>query len=145
MENLKKEKMLKVAVYMRIGNTDGIKKEDFITTQKNIANHILNKKLNNIAIDYYIDYGYSGINKNRPEYCRLKKEISYNKYKIVFANDYSVLNRDVAESINFFSLLKYNNVSFITQYGIEKNPDFINTLRKEILKSKYSKRRKLKC
>ena len=145
MEKLKKENLFKVAVYMRIGNPNEIEKDDFVTSQKNIANHILNEKLKNIIIDYYVDYGYSGIDKNRPEYCRLKKEIFNNKYKVVFASDYSVLNRDFIESIIFLNLLRDNNVSLITQYGTEKEAEFINAMRKEILKIRYSKRRRLKC
>lgn len=83
-----------VAIYCRLSNDDGEKKEsNSIANQKSILLEYISKMGWNLY-DTYVDDGFTGTNFNRPGFNRLIKDIEGGKVGIVLTKDMSRLGRD---------------------------------------------------
>ena len=112
MGKIKKEKII-VAVYIRIGNKEN---DDFaVRIQKALIDSYLKIKGNMKVVGYYIDYGYSGMNLNRPEIQKILKDMNCKKFHGVVVKELATISRnylDLSDCIeNHF---KINNVKLIS-------------------------------
>ena len=100
----------KYVAYIRVNN-----KSDYaVNLQKNWIDNYVKKK--NIKIDhYYIDYGYSGINFDRPQFKQLLKDVENRKItKAVIVKDLSRLSRNMEDIYEIEKRVSKQNVELIS-------------------------------
>lgn len=92
--NISNPRDFKVAMYIRLSQEDGDKKEsESVTNQRNLILRYI--KENGLElIDEYIDDGVSGTTFDRPSFNRLIRDIEENKVNMVITKDLSRLGRD---------------------------------------------------
>lgn len=124
MRKVKKEK-ISVAVYIRVaykGNDD-----IDVRIQKALIDCYLRIKRNKNIVDYYIDYGYSGMNLNRPAFKKMLQDLKNKKFDEIVVKDLARISRnylDLNDCIeNYF---KANGIKIIS---IEDDIEFQKRLR----------------
>ncbi len=114
---MEKTRTYKTAIYMRLSRDDGDDREsESISNQRKIIyDFIENSKQDKfIAIDDYIDDGYTGTNFNRPNFQRMLKDIENEKINAVITKDLSRLGRDYIMSGYYLeNYFKEKNIKYI--------------------------------
>ena len=88
----------KIGLYIRLSREDGDDLEsESISNQRSLLTGFL-KANNLVAIDEYVDDGYSGGNFNRPSFKRLIRDIEDKKINCVITKDLSRLGRDYIDT-----------------------------------------------
>ena len=86
--------IFKIAIYIRLSREDGDDMEsESVTNQRNLLIGYL-KAQNLVAVDIYIDDGYTGTNFERPDFKRMLNDIKKGKINMVITKDLSRLGRD---------------------------------------------------
>ena len=86
--------VFKIAIYIRLSREDGDDMEsESVTNQRSLLIGYL-KAQNLVAVDIYVDDGYTGTNFDRPEFKRMLKDIKDGKINMVITKDLSRLGRD---------------------------------------------------
>ena len=86
--------IFKIAIYIRLSREDGDDMEsESVTNQRSLLNGYL-KAQNLVAVDIYIDDGYTGTNFERPDFKRMLNDIEKGKINMVITKDLSRLGRD---------------------------------------------------
>ena len=87
-------KTLKIAIYIRLSREDGDDMEsESVTNQRSLLIGYL-KAQNLVALDIYVDDGYTGTNFERPEFRRMLHDIENGKINMVITKDLSRLGRE---------------------------------------------------
>ena len=87
-------KTFNIAIYIRLSREDGDDLEsESVTNQRCLLNGYL-KAQGLVAVNCYIDDGYTGTNFNRPEFKRMIEDIENGKINMVITKDLSRLGRD---------------------------------------------------
>ena len=83
-----------IAIYIRLSREDGDDMEsESVTNQRSLLSGYL-KAQGLVAVDVYIDDGYTGTNFERPEFKRMLQDIVNGKINMVITKDLSRLGRD---------------------------------------------------
>lgn len=83
-----------IAIYIRLSREDGDDMEsESVTNQRSLLTGYL-KAQNLVAVDIYVDDGYTGTNFERPEFKRMLNDIENGKINMVITKDLSRLGRD---------------------------------------------------
>ena len=83
-----------IAIYIRLSREDGDDLEsESVTNQRSLLIGYL-KAQNLVAVDIYVDDGYTGTNFERPEFKRMLSDIENGKINMVITKDLSRLGRD---------------------------------------------------
>lgn len=91
------DKKLNVAIYCRLSREDGDNEtSDSIENQTDSLSRYANRQEWNIY-DIYIDDGYTGLNMDRPDFQRLKRDIETGYINIILVKNQSRIGRDNAE------------------------------------------------
>ena len=86
--------IFQIAIYIRLSREDGDDLEsESVTNQRSLLIGYL-KAQNLVAVDIYVDDGYTGTNFDRPEFQRMLKDIEDGKINMVITKDLSRLGRD---------------------------------------------------
>ena len=86
--------IFKIAIYIRLSREDGDDLEsESVTNQRSLLIGYL-KAQGLVAVDVYIDDGYTGTNFERPEFKRMLDDIKNKKINMVITKDLSRLGRD---------------------------------------------------
>ena len=86
--------IFKIAIYIRLSREDGDDLEsESVTNQRSLLIGYL-KAQNLVAVDIYIDDGYTGTNFERPDFMRMLNDIEKGKINMVITKDLSRLGRD---------------------------------------------------
>lgn len=105
-----KDKILNVALYCRLSKEDGdSESSDSIQNQKDALSRYANEQHWNIY-DIYVDDGYTGLNMDRPDFQRLKRDIEDKHINVILVKNQSRIGRDNAEVD-----------MFLNRYLIERN------------------------
>ena len=84
----------KIAIYIRLSREDGDDMEsESVTNQRSMLIGYL-KVQNLVAVDIYIDDGYTGTNFDRPAFKRLMEDVDSGKINMIITKDLSRLGRD---------------------------------------------------
>lgn len=84
----------KIAIYIRLSREDGDDLEsESVTNQRSLLIGYL-KAQNLVAVDTYVDDGYTGTNFERPAFKRMLNDIETGKVNMVITKDLSRLGRD---------------------------------------------------
>ena len=84
----------KIAIYIRLSREDGDDMEsESVTNQRSLLIGYL-KAQGLVAVDIYVDDGYTGTNFERPEFKRMLNDIDNGKINMVLTKDLSRLGRD---------------------------------------------------
>ena len=87
-------RIFKIAIYIRLSREDGDDMEsESVTNQRSLLIGYL-KAQNLVAVDIYIDDGYTGTNFERPDFKRMLNDIEKGKINMVITKDLSRLGRD---------------------------------------------------
>ena len=87
-------KNFNIAIYIRLSREDGDDMEsESVTNQRSLLIGYL-KAQGLVAVDIYVDDGYTGTNFERPEFKRMLKDIVDGKVNMVITKDLSRLGRD---------------------------------------------------
>ena len=102
--------IFKIAIYIRLSREDGDDMEsESVTNQRSLLIGYL-KAQGLVAVDIYVDDGYTGTNFERPEFKRMLDDIENGKINMVITKDLSRLSRNSFEA-NYF----------IEKYFLENN------------------------
>ena len=86
--------IFKIAIYIRLSREDGDDLEsESVTNQRSLLIGYL-KAQGLVAVDVYVDDGYTGTNFERPEFKRMLNDIKNKKINMVITKDLSRLGRD---------------------------------------------------
>ena len=86
--------IFKIAIYIRLSREDGDDMEsESVTNQRSLLIGYL-KAQGLVAVDIYVDDGYTGTNFERPEFKRMLNDIENGKINMVITKDLSRLGRD---------------------------------------------------
>ena len=86
--------IFKIAIYIRLSREDGDDLEsESVTNQRSLLIGYL-KAQGLVAVDIYVDDGYTGTNFERPEFKRMLQDIENGKINMVITKDLSRLGRD---------------------------------------------------
>lgn len=86
--------IFKIAIYIRLSREDGDDLEsESVTNQRSLLIGYL-KAQGLVAVDVYVDDGYTGTNFERPEFKRMLNDIKIKKINMVITKDLSRLGRD---------------------------------------------------
>lgn len=104
----------KIGLYIRLSREDGDDLEsESVTNQRSLLTGFL-KANNLVAVDEYVDDGYSGGNFNRPAFQRLLKDLQDKKINMIITKDLSRLGRDhVMTGFYIESFFPENNIRYI--------------------------------
>lgn len=104
----------KIGLYIRLSREDGDDLEsESVTNQRSLLTGFL-KANNLVAVDEYVDDGYSGGNFNRPGFQRLLKDLQDKRINMVMTKDLSRLGRDhVMTGYYVESFFPENNIRYI--------------------------------
>ena len=104
----------KIGLYIRLSREDGDDLEsESIGNQRSLLTGFL-KANNLVAIDEYVDDGYSGGNFNRPSFRRLIQDIEDGKINCVITKDLSRLGRDHIDTGRYVErYFPENNIRYI--------------------------------
>lgn len=104
----------KIGLYIRLSREDGDDLEsESITNQRSLLTGFL-KANGLVAVDEYVDDGYSGGNFNRPSFKRLLKDLQDRRINMVLTKDLSRLGRDhVMTGFYVESFFPENNIRYI--------------------------------
>jgi DNA invertase Pin-like site-specific DNA recombinase len=120
---------IKVAIYCRLSRDDeNTSESESIQNQKILLTKYATDKGYEIY-DYYCDDGYTGLNFDRPEFQRLKKDITKKYFSIVLCKDQSRIGRDNSGVDNF--LHEYLIENKVRCIGIVDNLDNFNQQNKK--------------
>jgi DNA invertase Pin-like site-specific DNA recombinase len=99
---LKKEikELIEAVGYLRLSRDDGDDESSSITNQRSIIKDWADKN-GFIITDWYIDDGYSGHSMDRPDFNRLKDDLTNKKVRVVIAKNLSRIGRNNAQ-VNLF-------------------------------------------
>ena len=91
-------RIFKIAIYIRLSREDGDDMEsESVTNQRSLLIGYL-KAQNLVAVDIYIDDGYTGTNFERPDFKRMLNDIEKGKINMVITKDLSRLSRNNFEA-----------------------------------------------
>lgn len=97
-------KTYRAAAYLRLSKEDsslfldnGRRESNSITNQKSLILKAVELIPDFILCDFYIDDGFSGLNFNRPDFCRMEQDILAGKINAVIVKDLSRFGRDYIE------------------------------------------------
>lgn len=104
----------KIGLYIRLSREDGDDLEsESVTNQRSLLTGFL-KANGLVAVDEYVDDGYSGGNFNRPGFQRLLKDLQDKRINMVMTKDLSRLGRDhVMTGYYVESFFPENNIRYI--------------------------------
>lgn len=104
----------KIGIYIRLSREDGDDLEsESVTNQRSLLTGFL-KANGLVAVDEYVDDGYSGGNFNRPSFQRLLKDMQDKKINMIMTKDLSRLGRDhVMTGYYVESFFPENNIRYI--------------------------------
>ena len=113
-----------IAIYIRLSREDGDDLEsESVTNQRSLLIGYL-KAQNLVAVDIYVDDGYTGTNFERPEFKRMLSDIENGKINMVITKDLSRLGRNYIEVGELLdSILPLYDVKLIS---INDNIDGLN-------------------
>ena len=137
----------KVAGYLRLSKEDNENMEsNSIVNQRELIEQYINGKEDLELIEYYIDYGYSGTNFNRPGFEKLLQDMKNKKINCIIVKDLSRFARNHIEADmyfeNIFPALNIRFISVIENIDSFENPDSIDNLIvpfKNLLNDAYAK------
>ena len=137
----------KVAGYLRLSKEDNENMEsNSIVNQRELIEQYINGKEDLELIEYYIDYGYSGTNFNRPGFEKLLQDMKNKKINCIIVKDLSRFTRNHIEADmyfeNIFPALNIRFISVIENIDSFENPDSIDNLIvpfKNLLNDAYAK------
>lgn len=90
--------IFKIAIYIRLSREDGDDLEsESVTNQRSLLIGYL-KAQGLVAVDIYVDDGYTGTNFERPEFKRMLHDIENGKINMVITKDLSRLGRNYVQS-----------------------------------------------
>ena len=136
-----------VAGYLRLSKEDNENMEsNSIVNQRELIEQYINGKEDLELIEYYIDYGYSGTNFNRPGFEKLLQDMKNKKINCIIVKDLSRFARNHIEADmyfeNIFPALNIRFISVIENIDSFENPDSIDNLIvpfKNLLNDAYAK------
>lgn len=136
-----------VAGYLRLSKEDNENMEsNSIVNQRELIEQYINGKEDLELIEYYIDYGYSGTNFNRPGFEKLLQDMKNKKINCIIVKDLSRFARNHIEADmyfeNIFPALNIRFISVIENIDSFENPDSIDNLIvpfKNLLNDAYTK------
>ena len=97
-----KNKLYKVAIYIRLSREDGDKEEsNSITNQRMMLNNYVNMHDDLTLFDEYCDDGYTGTNFERPAFKRMIQDIESGLVNCVLVKDLSRFGRDYINVGNY--------------------------------------------
>jgi site-specific DNA recombinase len=97
-----KNKLYKVAIYIRLSREDGDKEEsNSITNQRMMLNNYINMHDDLTLYDEYCDDGYTGTNFERPAFKRMIQDIESGLVNCVLVKDLSRFGRDYINVGNY--------------------------------------------
>lgn len=136
-----------VAGYLRLSKEDNENMEsNSIVNQRELIEQYINGKEDLELIEYYIDYGYSGTNFNRPGFEKLLQDMKNKKINCIIVKDLSRFARSHIEADmyfeNIFPALNIRFISVIENIDSFENPDSIDNLIvpfKNLLNDAYAK------
>lgn len=137
----------KVAGYLRLSKEDNENMEsNSIVNQRELIEQYINGKEDLELIEYYIDYGYSGTNFNRPGFEKILQDMKNKKINCIIVKDLSGFARNHIEADmyfeNIFPALNIRFISVIENIDSFENPDSIDNLIvpfKNLLNDAYAK------
>lgn len=137
----------KVAGYLRLSKEDNENMEsNSIVNQRELIEQYINGKEDLELIEYYIDYGYSGTNFNRPGFEKILQDMKNKKINCIIVKDLSRFARNHIEADmyfeNIFPALNIRFISVIENIDSFENPDSIDNLIvpfKNLLNDAYAK------
>ena len=93
------EKIVRVAIYIRLSREDGDKEESSsVTNQRSIITRFIEEHNNFVIFNEYVDDGWTGTNFNRPAFQRMMQDIESGKIDCVITKDLSRLGRDYIDT-----------------------------------------------
>ena len=115
LNNHKKNKIFKVAIYIRLSREDGDKEESSsITNQRAILKRYIEENENFVFVDEYVDDGWTGKNFNRPGFQKLLTDLKAKKVDTVITKDLSRLGRDYIDTGYYVQkFFPENNIRYI--------------------------------
>ena len=115
LNNHKKNKLFKVAIYIRLSREDGDKEESSsITNQRAILKRYIEENENFVLVDEYVDDGWTGTNFNRPGFQKLLVDLKTKKVDTVITKDLSRLGRDYIDTGYYVQkFFPENNIRYI--------------------------------
>ena len=136
-----------VAGYLILSKEDNENMEsNSIVNQRELIEQYINGKEDLELIEYYIDYGYSGTNFNRPGFEKLLQDMKNKKINCIIVKDLSRFARNHIEADmyfeNIFPALNIRFISVIENIDSFENPDSIDNLIvpfKNLLNDAYAK------
>lgn len=121
---MKKKEKLDVAIYCRLSKEDGDSEvSDSIENQKNALLEKANENDWNIY-NIYTDDGYTGLNMDRPDFQRMKKDIELGNIDIILVKNQSRIGRDNSDVDKFLN--KYLIERRVRCLGLTDNLDNMN-------------------
>lgn len=115
LNNHKKSKLFKVAIYIRLSREDGDKEESSsITNQRAILKRYIEENEDFVLVDEYVDDGWTGTNFNRPGFQKLLADLKAKKVDTVITKDLSRLGRDYIDTGYYVQkFFPENNIRYI--------------------------------
>lgn len=111
---MNKEKKLRVAIYIRVGNPKQEEDNSIEKQMKCIHEYLKENFKENISRKYYIDSGFSGINYNRPEFQRLLIDIDDQEIDLIITSDLARFDRNWNSWDGIYKLKYIYGVDFIS-------------------------------
>lgn len=99
----------KIAIYKRY-STDS---QDMKTQDKDIADYLEYKKIDNSSIIFYSDEAESGVKLKRPQFQKLMKDVEENQISSIIATKLDRIARSNRDLQNFLHILQEKNISLI--------------------------------
>ena len=89
----------RAAVYTRLSRDDGDRPEsDSIINQQKLLEQFLSARPDIEAAGFYADDGFTGTNFDRPDFCRMIRDIEEGRINCVLVKDLSRFGRDYIEA-----------------------------------------------